>query len=250
MRGSAPFADRIHSRTRGTTFSSKEQEALHPSPSRMLASIAAAPLVCHHRHQFGATAHSQQQRLRGAHIRGHHGSTTTASTTHTRRSRAASLVTPRAVSIYDAVRGDDERSASSSTAREPDVQPKGPVAPPSVSPTTARKPPVAPPVVAPTVISSKAYMLSIAEDLAEGVACDGDEEEECATSVAAEQDGIFQWTLKYVDKGLDEIEREKPKQAEVAWKAGKRREKKIFWGGEAFGTNALEHEYRCLFFSF
>ena len=120
------------------------------------------------------------------------------------------------MSIYDAVRDDDERSPYSSTDEEPKPPP-----PPSVASYSASKPPVAAPIVPPTVISSKAYMLSTAEDLAAGVACDGDEEEdECATAVGVEEDGIVQWTLKYVDKGLDEIEKEKPAQAEVAWKVG------------------------------
>ena len=178
---------------------------------------AAAPLVCHHhRHQFGATAsHAEKQ------LRNYHGRATTISNnnnnTNTRRrrrhSRAASLVTPKAVSIYDAVRGDDESSSSGDFDEPP------PQASPTVASYAAKKPPaVGPAVVAPAVISSKAYMLSTAEDLGAGVSCDGDEEEGCA--MTENEDGIFQWTLKYVDKNLDEIEKEKPKQAEVAWKAG------------------------------
>jgi hypothetical protein len=185
----------------------------------MLASTAAAPLACHHRHRFGgATAHSQRQLLGGANHRSGKNAKNAVTTASRRSSRAASLVTPKAVSIYDAVRGDDERGASSSSSTAP--EPAAP-APPSVSSYSAKQAPIAPAVIAPTVISSKAYMLSTAEDLAAGVACDdGDTAEECAEKLAAESDGIFKWTLKYVDKNLDDLEREKPKQAEVAWKVG------------------------------
>ena len=43
------------------------------------------------------------------------------------------------------------------------------------------------------------------------------DDEECPYDDEKEQEGIVSWTVKYVDKALDDIEREKPKQAEVAW---------------------------------
>ena len=127
------------------------------------------------------------------------------------------MMIPSAVSIYDTVRGDDERSSSSSAPEPP--------GPPTVADySTPQRPVAAAPIVAPAVISSKAYMLSNAEDLAAGVSCD-EEDDEAECLAKKEQDGILTWTLKYVDKNLDAIEKEKPRQAEVAWKVASEAEK-------------------------
>ena len=129
--------------------------------------------------------------------------------------RAAPVaVTPRAVSIYDTVRGDDDTSRPS-TVPSPDSVPE-PRAPPTAAAYAAPEVPKPAPLVPPTVISSKAALLASAEDLSSGVDCSVDDEE-CPYDDEKEQEGIVSWTVKYVDKALDDIEREKPKQAEVAW---------------------------------
>ena len=135
-------------------------------------------------------------------------------------------VTPRAVSIYDKVRGEDEPP---STVPDPASVPdqvteatspaEAPAAPRRARPTVR----AGAPVVAPRVISSKAAMLASAEDLAGD--CDADADDACfdreADREADANDGIVRWTVKYVDKALDDIEREKPAAADVAWRLNK-----------------------------
>jgi hypothetical protein len=135
-------------------------------------------------------------------------------------------VTPRAVSIYDKVRGEDEPP---STVPDPASVPdqvttstspaEAPAAPRRARPTVR----AGAPVVAPRVISSKAAMLASAEDLAGD--CDADLDDACfdreADREADANDGIVSWTVKYVDKALDDIEREKPAAADVAWRLNK-----------------------------
>jgi hypothetical protein len=66
-------------------------------------------------------------------------------------------------------------------------------------------------------------MLASAEDLAGD--CDADADDACfdreADREADSNDGIVSWTVKYVDKALDDIEREKPAAADVAWRLNK-----------------------------
>ena len=136
-------------------------------------------------------------------------------------------VTPRAVSIYDKVRGEDEPP---STVPDPASVPdqvteatspaEAPAAPRRARPTVR----AGAPVVAPRVISSKAAMLASAEDLAGD--CDADADallcfDREADREADANDGIVRWTVKYVDKALDDIEREKPAAADVAWRLNK-----------------------------
>ena len=133
-------------------------------------------------------------------------------------------VTPRAVSIYDKVRGEDEPP---STVPDPASVPdqvttstspaEAPAAPRRARPTVR----AGAPVVAPRVISSKAAMLASAEDLAGD--CDADVAcfDREADREADANDGIVRWTVKYVDKALDDIEREKPAAADVAWRLNK-----------------------------
>ena len=131
-------------------------------------------------------------------------------------------VTPRAVSIYDKVRGEDEPP---STVPDPASVPDRVTAPASpaeapAAPRRARAPVRAgAPVVAPGVISSKAAMLASAEDLAGD--CDADADDARFSEKQNENDGIVRWTVKYVDKALDDIEREKPAAADVAWRLNK-----------------------------
>ena len=133
-------------------------------------------------------------------------------------------VTPRAVSIYDKVRGDDEPP---STVPDPASVPDRVAA--SASPAEAPAVPrrarptvrAGAPVVAPEVISSKAAMLASAEDLAGDCDADGEDAACFSSSETDEEDGIVRWTVKYVDKALDDIEREKPAAAGVAWRLNK-----------------------------
>jgi hypothetical protein len=136
-------------------------------------------------------------------------------------------VTPRAVSISDKVRGEDEPP---STVPDPASVPdqvttstspaEAPAAPRRARPTVR----AGAPVVAPRVISSKAAMLASAEDLAGD--CDADADDKSGFDREADReadlnDGIVSWTVKYVDKALDDIEREKPAAADVAWRLNK-----------------------------
>jgi hypothetical protein len=83
------------------------------------------------------------------------------------------------------------------------------------------------PVVAPRVISSKAAMLASAEDLAGD--CDANlADDACVDSVTdPSNDGIVSWTVKYVDKALDDIERERPAAAQGAWRLNKAGERVV-----------------------
>ena len=149
---------------------------------------------------------------------------------------------PRAVSIYDAVRkssyddrdgegfgaADDADAPSSSAAAE------GSPAKVSVrAQVPPRKSKPGPAVVPPAVISSRAAMLAAAEDLARDVPdCDIDDDE-CAVRAinddasGDERDGIVRWMIKALDKNLDQLERTKPKQAEVAWRVASEAEKVV-----------------------
>lgn len=140
-------------------------------------------------------------------------------------------VTPRAVSIYDKVRGEDEPP---STVPDPASVPDQPVAAsnaPAEAPAAPRRarPTVraGAPVVAPRVISSKAAMLASAEDLAGD--CDANlADDACVDSETyPSNDGIVSWTVKYVDKALDDIERERPAAAQGAWRLNKAGERVV-----------------------
>jgi hypothetical protein len=135
---------------------------------------------------------------------------------------------PRAVSIYDAVRGDDsERDTIPSEDSVPDPPALGPAASRAAGPPPGARDVVPPaPLVPPAVISSRAAMLASAENLAEGVDVaaedpDADSRRERDASLLDEGDGIVRWTVKYVDRALDDIEKEKPATAEAAWKIGR-----------------------------
>ena len=139
-------------------------------------------------------------------------------------------VTPRAVSIYDKVRGEDEPP---STVPDPASVPdqvttstspaEAPAAPRRARPTVR----AGAPVVAPRVISSKAAMLASAEDLAGD--CDANlADDACVDSETyPSNDGIVSWTVKYVDKALDDIERERPAAAQGAWRLNKAGERVV-----------------------
>ncbi len=149
---------------------------------------------------------------------------------------------PRAVSIYDAVRkssyddrdGDgfgatDATNAAASSAAAGEAPAKVSVR----AQVPSRKSKPGPAVVPPAVISSRAAMLAAAEDLARDVPdCDIDDDE-CAVRAinddasGDEQDGIVRWTIKALDKNLDQVERTKPKQAEVAWRVASEAEKVV-----------------------
>ena len=141
-------------------------------------------------------------------------------------------VTPRAVSIYDKVRGEDEPP---STVPDPASVPEQPVAAsnaPAEAPAAPRRarPTVraGAPVVSPRVISSKAAMLASAEDLAGD--CDANlADDACVDSETDSEtnDGIVSWTVKYVDKALDDIERERPAAAQSAWRLNKAGERVV-----------------------
>ena len=141
-------------------------------------------------------------------------------------------VTPRAVSIYDVVRGEDD---GQSTVPSPDSVPdfiqeslSNKVSTPKPTPKPRPTVPVAAPIVPPKVISSKAAMLASAEDLASGVDCTDECEDEFESYDRKNaQEGIVSWTVKYVDRALDDIEREKPASAGVAWKINREAEKVV-----------------------
>ena len=149
---------------------------------------------------------------------------------------------PRAVSIYDAVRKssyddrDGEGFGAADDADAPSSSAAAEGAPAKVS-VRAQVPPrkskPGPAVVPPAVISSRAAMLAAAEDLARDVPdCDIDDDE-CAVRAinddasGDERDGIVRWTIKALDKNLDQLERTKPKQAEVAWRVASEAEKVV-----------------------
>ena len=149
---------------------------------------------------------------------------------------------PRAVSIYDAVRkssyddrdGDGFGAADAANAAASSAAAGGAPAKVSVrAQVPPRKSKPGPAVVPPAVISSRAAMLAAAEDLARDVPdCDIDDDE-CAVRAinddgsGDEQDGIVRWTIKALDKNLDQVERTKPKQAEVAWRVASEAEKVV-----------------------
>ena len=149
---------------------------------------------------------------------------------------------PRAVSIYDAVRkssyddrdGDGFGAADAADAAASSAAAGGAPAKVSVrAQVPPRKSKPGPAVVPPAVISSRAAMLAAAEDLARDVPdCDIDDDE-CAVRAinddgsGDEQDGIVRWTIKALDKNLDQVERTKPKQAEVAWRVASEAEKVV-----------------------
>ena len=149
---------------------------------------------------------------------------------------------PRAVSIYDAVRkssyddrdGDgfgaaDAANAAASSAAAGEAPAKVSVR----AQVPPRKSKPGPAVVPPAVISSRAAMLAAAEDLARDVPDCDIEDDECAVRAinddgsGDEQDGIVRWTIKALDKNLDQVERTKPKQAEVAWRVASEAEKVV-----------------------
>ena len=152
------------------------------------------------------------------------------------RRRSSTACVPRAVSIYDAVRKSsyDDRDGSDGFGAA-DGAPNAPPASGSKTSTSAQTPPrkskPGPAIVPPAVISSKAAMLAAAEDLA-SADCDI-EDDECAKRAinddasADEQDGIVKWSIKALDKNLDDLERTKPRQAEVAWKVASEAEKVV-----------------------
>ena len=152
------------------------------------------------------------------------------------RRRSSTACVPRAVSIYDAVRKSsyDDRDGSDGFGAA-DGAPNAPPASGSKTSTSAQTPPrkskPGPAIVPPAVISSKAAMLAAAEDLA-SADCDIDDDE-CAKRAinddasADEQDGIVKWSIKALDKNLDDLERTKPRQAEVAWKVASEAEKVV-----------------------
>ena len=144
------------------------------------------------------------------------------------RGRSSTACVPRAVSIYDAVRkssyddrdGSDGFGAADGAPNAPPASTGSNVSTRAQTPPRKSKP--GPAIVPPAVISSKAAMLAAAEDLA-SADCDIDDDE-CAKRAinddasADEQDGIVKWSIKALDKNLDDLERTKPRQAEVAWK--------------------------------
>ena len=152
------------------------------------------------------------------------------------RRRSSTACFPRAVSIYDAVRKSsyDDRDRSDGFGAA-DSALNAPPASGSKTSTSAQTPPrkskPGPAIVPPAVISSKAAMLAAAEDLA-SADCDI-EDDECAKRAinddasADEQDGIVKWSIKALDKNLDDLERTKPRQAEVAWKVASEAEKVV-----------------------
>ena len=73
-----------------------------------------------------------------------------------------------------------------------------------------------------------------AEDLARDVPDRDIDDDECAVRAinddasGDERDGIIvRWTIKALDKNLDQLERTKPKQAEVAWRVASEAEKVV-----------------------
>ena len=152
------------------------------------------------------------------------------------RGRSSTAFVPRAVSIYDAVRKSsyDDRDGSDGFGAA-DSALNAPPASGSKTSTSAQTPPrkskPGPAIVPPAVIYSKAAMLAAAEDLA-SADCDI-EDDECAKRAinddasADEQDGIVKWSIKALDKNLDDLERTKPRQAEVAWKVASEAEKVV-----------------------
>ena len=149
---------------------------------------------------------------------------------------------PRAVSIYDAVRksssadrdGDGFGAADAADAAASSAAAGGAPAKVSVrAQVPPRKSKPGPAVVPPAVISSRAAMLAAAEDLARDVPdCDIDDDE-CAVRAinddasGDERDGIVRWTIKALDRNLDEVEKTKPRQAEVAWRVASEAEKVV-----------------------
>jgi hypothetical protein len=153
-----------------------------------------------------------------------------------RRASRAGPTTPRAVSIFDAARGEDEPSRSipgsmgTDAATPPAATPSRPNPPPNPTTPPARRRPAGAPVVAPTVISSKAALLATAEDLVD----DDDAAEERLARRGArtargggedQKGGVVGWTLEAVDRGLDSVERERPSTAQAAWKVASEAEK-------------------------
>ena len=153
------------------------------------------------------------------------------------RGRSSTACVPRAVSIYDAVRkssyddrdGSDGFGAADGAPNAPPASTGSNVSTRAQTPPRKSKP--GPAIVPPAVISSKAAMLAAAEDLA-SADCDIDDDE-CAKRAinddasADEQDGIVKWSIKALDKNLDDLERTKPRQAEVAWKVASEAEKVV-----------------------
>jgi hypothetical protein len=153
------------------------------------------------------------------------------------RGRSSTAFVPRAVSIYDAVRkssyddrdGSDGFGAADGAPNAPPASTGSNVSTRAQTPPRKSKP--GPAIVPPAVISSKAAMLAAAEDLA-SADCDIDDDE-CAKRAinddasADEQDGIVKWSIKALDKNLDDLERTKPRQAEVAWKVASEAEKVV-----------------------
>jgi hypothetical protein len=138
------------------------------------------------------------------------------------------------VSIYDAVRGDDD-SGRASTVPDPDSVPDQTLRVPNAPPTSPRQQRPRPsalagslaPIVAPEVISSKAALLASADDFAVGADCSVAADDERCFEDDAEKDGIVRWTVKYVDRALDDIEREKPAAADVAWRINRAGERAV-----------------------
>ena len=84
----------------------------------------------------------------------------------------------------------------------------------------------------PAVISSRAAMLAAAEDLARDVPDCDIEDDECAVRAINDDASGDERTASLVDdqgadKNLDQLERTKPKQAEVAWRVASEAEKVV-----------------------
>ena len=143
--------------------------------------------------------------------------------------------TPKAVSIYDVVRGDDD---GRSTVPDPDSVPdfvqnmnmmdtvptEMKLNPKPRVPT----PVMSGPIVAPQVIKSTAAMLASVEDLRGdgdgGCDTNGDDTArdtngfDSFSNKNSKSEGIFAWSLKSLDRALDDIERDKPAASRVAWR--------------------------------